>query len=62
LLVFSWLRWNPGRKRRWKEGQPQQFPRDTRFRPLRMLAPDPLPGEFSREQAHFKRQQEALLS
>jgi len=53
---------NPGGKGRWKECHSQQFPRDARFRPLGMLAPDPLSGEFAREQAHLKRQQEPLFS
>jgi hypothetical protein len=54
--------WNPGGKGRWKKRQPQQLSRDARFRPLGMLAPDPLPGEFPSEQAHVKRQQDALFS
>jgi hypothetical protein len=54
--------WDPGGKGRWKKCQPQQFSRDARFRPLGMLAPDPLPGEFPGKQAHLKRQQDALLS
>ena len=54
--------WNPGGKGRWKEGQPQQFSCDARFRPLGMLAPDPLLGEFPGEQTHLKRQQDALFS
>jgi hypothetical protein len=54
--------WDPGGKWRGKKCQPQQFSRDPRFRPVGMLAPDPLPGEFPREQAHLKRQQDALFS
>jgi len=36
--------------------------RDSRFPPLGMLAPDPLPGWFPSEQAHLKRQQKTLFS
>ena len=54
--------WNPGGNGRWKESQPQQFSRDARLRPLRMLMPDPLLGEFPGEQAHLQRQQDALFS
>ncbi len=54
--------WNPAGKGSWKECQPQQFSSDARFRPIWMLSPDPLLGEFPGEQAHLKRQQDALLS
>ncbi len=54
--------WNPGGHGRWKECQPKQLSAHARFRPLGMLAPDPLPGEFPGEQAHLKRQQDALFS
>jgi len=53
---------NPGGKGRWKECHSQQFPRDARFRPLGMLSPDALLGEFPGEQAHLKSQQDALFS
>ena len=32
------------------------------LRPLRMFLPDSLPGQFSGEEAHFQRQEQALLS
>ena len=54
--------WNPGGKGRRKECQPQQLSRDPGFRPLGMLSPNPLLGEFPGEQAHLKRQHDALLS
>jgi hypothetical protein len=54
--------WNPRGQGRGKECQPQEFSRDMRFRPLGMVAPDPLLGEFPGKQAHLKRQEDALFS
>src|SRR5258708_6647086 len=54
--------WNPGGKRRRKERQPQQFSRYARFRPLGMLSPNSLLGEFTGEQTHLKGQQDAQLT
>ena len=41
--------WYPVWKGRWKECQPQQFSRDACFRPVGMVAPDPLPSELAGE-------------
>ena len=53
--------WNPRGKGRWKECQPQQFPSHACLLPLGMLSPDPLPCQFSAEQAHLKRHEEAFF-
>jgi hypothetical protein len=54
--------WHPGGKRRGKECNPEQFPRDWRFDPIRVVAPNSFSGEFPGEEAHLQRQQDALFS
>jgi hypothetical protein len=45
-----------------QERQPQEFSRDLRFYPLRMVPPDALLGQFSSKEAHFKCHEQTFFS